>query len=325
MTTILLTACEASGDAMGASLMEELRALRPETRFIGGGGAAMQAAGLKHSLPTDRLAVMGPWDALLALPRALKLCRQLADLSAQMKPDAAVLIDSWAFSKLAAQAIRKASPGTKLVKLAVPQVWASRPQRAAVAAELFDLLLCLFAFEPAYFEREGGSAAFVGNPNFQMAAKVPRSGDAFKERRGLTDGRIVALLPGSRAGELKHLLPIYRETAQCLCSQVPDLRLVMVAAPAMFDRLRQEVATWANPVLVVSAEERMDVFAASDVALAASGTVTTELAIAGTPMVVAYKIGPLTAFWAKRVITTEFITILNIAAGREVVPERIQD
>ncbi|MEM7741011.1 MAG: lipid-A-disaccharide synthase, partial [Pseudomonadota bacterium] len=322
--TVLLAACEPSGDALGASLMAALKKLAPDLRFIGGGGPLMTAQGLENPLDTDQLAVMGPADALAAIPKALGLASSLGKLAQDEQPDAAVLVDSWVFSKLVAGKIKKKAPGTKLVKLGVPQVWASRPQRAPVAAELFDLLLCLLPFEPKHFTELGGNAVFVGNPNYQLASSTPRSGPVFRARYELGDAPLLLLLPGSRNGEVKRLLPVFEATLQDITSRVPGLRAAVIAAPAVEERVRATVETWENKPLIIPPDDRFNAFDAGDVALAASGTVTTELALAGTPMVVTYKVAPLAAFYAKRVITTPFVTILNIMAGEAVIPERIQ-
>ena len=325
MTTILVTACEPSGDNMGAAFIRAVLAEHPGVRFIGGGGPAMAEAGLHDPLPTDKLAVMGVADALMALPRAKSLSSQLAKLAAEEKPDAAVLIDSWAFSKMAADVIKKASPETKLIKLAVPQVWASRPERALVASELFDKLLCLLPFEPSFFEEAGGDAEFIGNPNFQMVARAPKSGASFRAHHGLGAQPVLVVLPGSRGSEVKQLLPVFGETVEALTRNIPDLKVLVVTAPAVAERVKAVALGWQADVMLVGAQERFDAFDAADVALAASGTVTTELAMCGTPMTVAYKFGPITAYWARRVVTTPYVTVLNVAAGEEIIPERIQE
>lgn len=325
MTTILLSACEPSGDALGAALMNAIRKARPDARFVGGGGPLMIEAGLTEALPTDRLAVMGPLDALAALPRASGLAKGLARIASREEADAAILIDSWAFSKIAATAIKKAAPGTRLVKLAMPQVWGSRPGRAATAAELFDLLLCLLPFEPPYFTRHGGRAIFVGNPNFQNAAARPRSGPAFRARHDIGDSPLLLMLPGSRNGEIKRLLPVFEETLEAASPRIPGLRTAVIAAGAVEAKVREAAARWRHDPIIVPPEERFDAFDAGDAALAASGTVTTELALAGTPMVVTYKVGPVTAYWARKVITTPYVTVLNVAAKEEVIPERLQE
>lgn len=324
MTTILLTAAEPSGDAMGASLMRAIRAQRADVRFIGAGGRAMAEAGLEGNLSTEKLAVMGPLDAIAALPRATGLANKIGRMSAAEKPDVAILIDSWAFSKIVADNIKKRAPETALVKLAVPQVWASRPHRAEVAAQLFDLLLCLLPFEPEYFSKYGGVARFVGNPNFQQASEMPRSGASFRSRHDVGDAPLLLLLPGSRGGEIKKLLPVFRETVAEVNGKVPGMRVAVVAAPSVEDKVRSAVAEWNGEVIVVPGTERFSAFDAGDVAVAASGTVTTELALSGTPMVVTYKVGSLAAYWARKVMTTPYVTILNVAADKEIIPERLQ-
>lgn len=325
MTTILVTACEPSGDSLGAAFTRAVLAEHPGVRFIGGGGPAMIEEGLQDALPTDKLAVMGVADALMALPRANSLSSKLAKLAADEKPDAAVLIDSWAFSKMAAYAIKKASPNTKLVKLAVPQVWASRPERALVASELFDKLLCLLPFEPPLFNDVGGDADFIGNPNFQQVARTPKSGASFRAHHGFGAQPVLVVLPGSRGSEIKQLLPVFGETIEALTRNIPELKVLVVAAPAVADRVKTEALGWEADVMIVGAQERFDAFDAADVALAASGTVSTELAMCGTPMTVAYKFGPITAYWARRVVTTPYVSVLNVAAGEEIIPERIQE
>ncbi|NNU16688.1 lipid-A-disaccharide synthase [Parvularcula sp. ZS-1/3] len=325
MTTILLTAAEPSGDAMGASLMKALGAARDGLRFVGGGGEAMKAAGLVDPVSTDSLAVMGPVDAIAALPRAKKLANRIGLMAKKEQPDVAVLIDSWAFSKIVAKEIKRHSPHTKLVKLAVPQVWASRPERAKVAAEMFDLLLCLLPFEPQWFEQHGGKAVFVGNPNFQAAASTPRSGPGFRARYGIGDAPLLLLLPGSRQGEVKRLLPVFAEILDEVRAKTPGLRIAVITAASVEAKVKEEASKWEGDIIIVPPTERFDAFDAGDVALAASGTVTTELALTGTPMVVAYKVGPVVAYWAKRVITTPYVTVLNVAAKQEIIPERLQD
>ncbi|MEM9810125.1 MAG: lipid-A-disaccharide synthase [Pseudomonadota bacterium] len=325
MRTILLSASEPSGDALGAALMKALHDQDPDTRFIGGGGPLMIEAGLENPLPTDQLAVMGPTDVLAVIPRALGLASALGKLSHAHKPDAAILIDSWSFSKVVAEKIRARSPDTKLIKLGVPQVWASRPHRAQTAAELFDLLLCLLPFEPAYFTAVGGKAEFVGNPNFQNAASHPRSGPAFRARHTIGDAPLLLMLPGSRSGEVKRLLPVYQQTLGELRGKIPGLKIAIITAQAVEAKVRADVSTWGHDIIIVPPQERFNAFDAGDVALAASGTVSTELALTGTPMVITYKVGPIAAYYAKKILTTPYVTVLNIAADDEVIPERLQD
>ena len=325
MRTILLSAVEPSADQMGARLMDALRArLGRGTRFVGAGGLAMAARGFETAFDTSALSVMGVGDALRALPAAARHARTLGRLAGEAAPDAAVLIDAWGFSKLAAAQIRRRAPETRRVKLAAPQVWASRPHRAETAADLFDLVLTLLPFEPPYFEAAGGRALFVGNPNFEAVAKTPRSGPAFRAVHGLGGAPLLVVLPGSRTGEVERLMGIFGDAAASATGQVPGLRAVIVAAPQVEDAVRRLARAWSGAPLVVPGSERFDAFDAADAALAASGTVTTELAMCGTPMAVGYRTDPLTAAWARRVLTTPYVSILNVAAGEMIVPERLQ-
>ena len=326
MPTILLSAVEPSADQMGARLMEELRLrLGRGTRFVGAGGLAMASRGFESAFDTGALSVMGVGDALRAVPAAISGARTLGRVARETKPDAAVLIDAWGFSKIAAARLRKRSPQTPLVKLAAPQVWASRPRRAEPAADLFDLILTLLPFEPAHFEAAGGRAVFVGNPNFEAVATTPRSGPAFRSVHGLGGAPLLLVLPGSRGGEVSRLMGIFGDAAAAARSSVPGMRSVIVAAPSVEDEVRRLAREWEGNPLVVPGAERFDAFDAGDVALAASGTVTTELAMCGTPMTVGYRTDKLTAAWARRVITTPYVSILNVAASEMIIPERLQD
>jgi lipid-A-disaccharide synthase len=255
----------------------------------------------------------------------MSLARSLVRLAETEKPDVAVLIDSWTFSKAVAERLRAKAPKLPLVKLGVPQVWASRPDRAGQAARLFDKLLCLLPFEPGHFPEAGDRAIFVGNPNFQDTSRKPRSGPSFRARHDIGDSPLLLLLPGSRAGEVKRLLPVFGETIRIVCQKIRSLKVAVIVAPAVEERVKAAAAHWDCDPMIVGPDERFDAFDAGDVALAASGTVTTELALTGTPMVVTYKLGPMVAAWARRVVTTPYVTVLNVAAGEMVIPERLQE
>jgi lipid-A-disaccharide synthase len=285
----------------------------------------MEGAGLASAFDTSRLAVMGLGDAGRAVPAALSGAARLGRLARQERAAAAVLIDAWGFSRLAADRIKRASPGTRLVKLAGPQVWASRPGRARHVARTFDLTLTLLPFEPPLFEAEGGKAAFVGNPNFEAARAAPKDGRAFRARHGLGEVPLLVVLPGSRGGEVGRHMDVFGDACAGAAERVPGLLPVLVAAPAVEGLARELAARWTPAPLVVPGAERWDAFGAANAALAASGTVTTELAIAGVPTVVAYKVGRLTAAWIRRAAITPYASIVNVAAGEAVLPERLQE
>lgn len=320
---VMLCALEPSADALGADLMASLRKNRPDAVFIGCGGAQMQAQGLNSLFPVDRFSVIGPRGALLALPAALKAVRALAELAAREKPDAAVLIDSWSFSKIAAKRLRHTVPRVKLFKYVAPQVWASRPKRAATAAQLFDGVLCLFGFETPYFEAAGARTRWVGHPGFQAAAAHKSDAAAFRAKHHIA-GPLLAVLPGSRAAELKRHGAPFRGAVEQLLKEFPGLRVAVPAAPGAGIAVRALVADWPGGVIVVEGEERYAACRTADAALAASGTATAELAILGTPMVVAYKVDLVTELWARSVLTTPYVSLVSIAAGKLVAPEFLQ-
>ncbi len=321
--SFLLSAVEPSGDALGAALIAALREKAPSARFVGCGGPLMAQAGLESLFPIAPLSVMGPMSALKALPAAMKGADALAACAKENRIDAAVLIDSWAFSQMAAKRIRRAIPHTKLFKYVAPQVWGSRPGRAKKLADLFDGVLTLFAFETDWFAPLGVKTAFVGHPVFQAAARKT-DGAAFRAAHGVGGAPLLAVLPGSRAGEVRRLLEPFEETVELVRAAKPDLRVVIPVAPAVEAQVREGVKGWASAPILIGAAERYEAFAAADAGLAASGTVTTELAIHKTPMAVAYRVGWLSERWARAVITADYVTLVNIAAGRAVAPEFLQ-
>ncbi len=322
---IMLAAVEPSADSIGASLMREIKALAPVISFTGCGGPEMQREGLVSTFPIDAFAVMGATDVLRVAPLAMKRARELAELAAAQNVDVAVFIDGWAFSRLAATRLRKLSPRTTAIKFVAPQVWASRPQRVKFVKKFFDGVLTLLPFEPALFAREGVRAEFVGNSNFQAAWASKGNGAAFRARHKLGEAPVLAVLLGSRRREVTRLAKPFHEAAEILAKEVPGLRIVSPIAESVEPLARRKFEGWPCEPILVGAEEKYDAMAAANVALTASGTASTELAINRTPMAVAYKVDPLTGFWAKRVKTTPYASIINVAADRFVIPEFIQE
>lgn len=321
---ILLAAVEPSADAMGASLLRALKPLVPDARWFGCGGPLMQAEGFASQFDISAFSVMGFTDVARVLPAAWSRSRDIARTCAEEEVDIAVFVDGWSFSRLCAKRIRQRSPSTKIVKLAAPQVWASRPQRTEFVKDHFDLVLTLLPFEPPLFEAVGVESHFVGNPNFDHVCRAPRSGSKFRARHDIGADPVLCLLPGSRKGEVTRLLDIFGDAVARVAADVRGLRPVIPAAPAVRSLISERAARWPVVPLIVGPEEKFDAFDAADAALAASGTVTTELAITSTPMVVAYRVDPLTAFWARRVLVTQFVSIMNVMAGEMVIPERLQ-
>jgi lipid-A-disaccharide synthase len=323
---LMLVCGEPSGDALGAQLMAGLKQLAGDRiRFTGVGGLAMAREGLQSLYPLDDTAVMGLREVVPAIPAILRRVKQAVDFAVQTRPDAVVVIDSPDFTHRVARAIKKRDPSIRTVDYVAPQVWASRAYRAKAMAHYFDLVLALFPFEVAFFEKYGLKAAFVGHPVIERAAKVT-GGNALRARLGIAaDAPLLALLPGSRTSEIRFILPVFRAAVTILKHKIPGLVTVLPTVPHVAAKVRVATADWPTELHVVEGEtDKYAAFDAADVALAASGTVTAELALAHTPMVVGYKVGGLTFFLSKFLMTVTHITLINILLGREAVPEFLQ-
>ena len=323
---IMLVATEASGDLLGANLIAALRArLGADVTFVGVGGPRMAAEGITSPFDPTSLALIGVFNAVAAYPRVLRRVRETADLARREAPDAAILIDAWGFNVRVAHALRRVDPHMKLIKYVAPQVWATRPGRARTLARAVDHLLTIHAFDAPYFEAHGLATTFVGNP---ALARDLAGADPARLRAQIGAAKedpILLVLPGSRRGEIERLMPPFQEAIATLMVELPRLKVVIAAAPSVADEIKARVAARPSPVRVIEGETaHRDAMLAATVAMACSGTVTTELALAGCPMVVAYRLGPLTAAVAKRLIRTPYITLINVAAQAFVAPELVQ-
>lgn len=322
----MLVAVEPSGDELGAALAGALRArLGPSVEFVGVGGPRLANLGLDSLFDPSALSVLGVFNALGAYPQVLRRARQVGRAAQAARPDIAVLIDAWGFNLRVARQLRRHAPGLPIVKYVAPQVWATRPGRARALAQAVDSLMTIHSFDAPYFEAEGLETHFVGNP----ALNRDFSGaDPARLRASIGAGPadpILLILPGSRAGEVRRLMGPFGDAAHRLKQTHPDLRLVLAAADGVAGAVRSRLADWRVPVDIVEGEgARLDAMKAATVALACSGTVTTELALAGVSMVVAYRLDPLTYRVAQRLIRTPYITLFNVAAGAFVAPERVQ-
>jgi lipid-A-disaccharide synthase len=324
--TVMLVAAEASGDNLGASLAKALRErLGDQVRFVGVGGDRMAEEGVESPFDIADLSVLGLFEGLAAYPRVVRRVVDAAALAAREKPDIAVLIDSWGFTLRVAHALRRLDPKLPLVKYVGPQVWASRPGRAKTLAGAVDHLLSIHAFDAHFFEREGLEVTFVGNPALAKDFSLADPARLRAEIDADPDDQILLVLPGSRPSEIKRVLPKFEDAVRILKASRPNLRVVVPAASTVIEEVRARVAGWPHRAYVIEDEQlKTDAMKAATVALACSGTVTSELALAGCPMVVGYRVGSATYVLLKRLIRTPYITLFNIAAGRFVAPEFVQ-
>jgi lipid-A-disaccharide synthase len=254
----------------------------------------------------------------------MKAAQSLSELAQNEKPDVAIFIDSWSFSRLAAAKIRHKAPSVRRIKYVAPQVWASRPGRAKQLAQLFDGLICLFDFEAQHFEHLDVPVCVAGHSGFQAALANKGNGSDFRKRHAIGEESLLAVLPGSRRSELELHAKPFGEVLTLLQKQIPDFKVVVAAAPAVAEFLSERTKGWSTPAIIVDHKSRYDAFAAADAALTVSGTVTTELAINETPMVVCYKMDALTGIWVDLFVTAPYASLVNIAADRKVVPEFVQ-
>ena len=323
----MLVAAEASGDDRGAGLARALkRRLGDGVRFVGVGGQRMAAEGVQSPFGIADLSIFGLLEGLLAYPKVVRRADETAALAARERPDVAVLIDSWGFTLRVAQRLRRLDPALPLVKYVAPQVWASRPGRARTAARWYDLLLTIHSFDAPLFEAAGLKTAFVGDATLALNFA---SADPARLRGEIGAGPedpVLLVLPGSRPVEIERVMPAFEDAVNRLKAERPELHVVVPAAPTVADLVKARVAGWPHRAHVVEGEAaKKDAMKAATVALACSGTVTTELALAGAPMVVGYRLGPLTHAILKRLIRTKWITLFNIAAQDFVAPELVQD
>lgn len=325
---IYLVAAERSGDHLGAALMRALkRQAGEDVRFAGIGGRAMAEEGVVSAIDISDLSIFGWIDGLLAYKRVkAAVAASVADIL-EKKPDAVVLIDSWGYTLRVAQGVRAADPSIRLIKYVGPQVFATRPGRAATLAATVDRLLTILSFDAPFYERHGLPVSFVGNPTLERLE--PGDGPAFRTRHGLAgEAPVLAVLFGSRASEVRRLYGPFAGAVARLRMLYPDLQIVIpLADPVEADlRARIEADDRYTGAVLVEESEKADAFAAADVALACSGTVVTELATAGVPTVTSYKLGWITWALARafNLMKSKYISLVNIAADEEIVPEIIQ-
>lgn len=322
---VMLVAAEASGDALGAGLARALKQrLGDDLTLVGIGGPRMVAEGISSPFDIADLSIHGWLEGLKAYGLVKQRVADTAALAERERPDAVVLIDSWGFTIRVAKALRPLLPDVPLIKYVGPQVWASRPGRAKTLAAAVDHLLALYAFDAPWFEREGLPTTVVGS----QALHVDMSGAdpaAFRAARGIApDAPMLLVLPGSRPSEIRLMTPVYSGTVTRLKASIPDLQVAVAVAGTVAASVRAEVAAWPVEAHLVDEDDKYAAMKAATVALATSGTVSTELALAGAPMIIAYRFQPLSYAIMRPFFTGKYATLFNHAADEEIAPEYIQ-
>lgn len=321
---VFLIAGEPSGDVLGARLMAALkRRTGGEIDFAGIGGPAMAEEGLVSRFPMSELSLLGIAEILPHLPRLMRRIAETVAAIKERKPDILVTIDAPAFCLRVSRQLAGIVPRVHYV---APQHWAWRPGRAHDLAQATDHLMALLPFEPEFFARYGVDCAFVGHPVVEGGAG---QGDPvrFRRRHAIPeDSPVLVVLLGSRRGEVRRLLPVFKAAVAKLHEIMPDLRVVLPTVPHLASQIGAAAEAWPMPtILIQDREEKFDAFAAATAAVAASGTVALELALSGTPSVIAYRVHPLTGLLVKLLLNVRNVSLINIITGRDIVPELIQE
>jgi lipid-A-disaccharide synthase len=324
---LIFVSAEPSGDDLSVAVIQSLRDKLPAIDIKAIGGSALESVGLSSPLDVSPLSVLGLFEGLKVYAQVVKLADAAADFIIDSAPKAVVLVDSWGFMLRVAQRLKKRAPHIKLIKLVGPQVWATRPGRAKTLAKLVDHLLCIHDMEVPYYEPFGLPCTVIGNPALDRLEAG--DGEEYRRQLGLAeDQRLLLILPGSRKSEISRTAPTLSDAATRLVERFGHrLKPVVLVSKSVAELVHSANLSWPSDThFETKVEAKADLMSAADVALACSGTVTTELASQGCPMVVAYRMGPLTWFLADKFLyQPDYATLFNIAADKEVAPEFLQD
>ena len=326
---VFILAGEPSGDRLGGALMAGLKELQPDVTFAGIGGPEMTAQGLESRFDMSELSVMGLAEILPRYRALMARIRETAEAVVEMGPDVLITIDSPDFSLRVARRV-KAQSDIRTVHYVAPSVWAWRPGRAEKMARHIDQVLALLPFEPPYMEAAGMRCDFVGHPVVAEPQASDAEAAAFRAAHGLGEAPLLLVLPGSRQSEVARLGPVFQQAVARLHRDRPDMRIVLPMAAPVVGAVRRLTQNWQpRPILLNPVEgadpmaEKRAAFRAADVALAASGTVSLELAAAGTPMVIAYDMNWLSRQIIGRMVKVDTVTLVNLVSETRAVPEFI--
>lgn len=325
---IYLIAGESSGDKLGAALMSGLKQLTSPV-FSGVGGPLMQAEGLQSLFPMDELSIMGLAEVLPKYRHLKRRIRQTAQAVIETQPDVLVTIDSPDFCLRVAKLVKDRSD-IRIVHYVAPSVWAWRPGRAAKMAKVVDHVLALLPFEPPFMQAAGMACDFVGHPVVAEPQATAEEVQDFRARHGIGDAPLLLALPGSRRGEVARLAPRFGAAMSRVMQSQPDLRIVVPTTPNVTALVQNLCANWPGGPIILDPSnissalyqaEKRAAFRAADYALAASGTVSLELAAADTPMVIAYDMNPISRFLIGLMLRIDTVTLVNLVSETRSVPE----
>lgn len=322
---IFIVSGEASGDNLAGRLMSAIKARTGgRVSFAGVGGPQSEAQGLKSLFPMGELSIMGLAEVLPHLPRLIKRLKQTVATARELKPDVIVTIDSPGFCLRLAKKLRDS--GIPIVHYVAPQFWAWRPDRVSEFSKRVDHVMALLPFEVAFFADHDIPCTYVGHPAIEAGAELG-DGPAFRARHNLPpDAPVICVVPGSRNGEVRKILPVFGEALLLLKETYPDLHVVIPVVQSAAAEVTRLTGDWDMSVtFVTDMAERFDAFAACNAAMAKSGTVTLELALSNVPMVVGYRLNPTTAFFVRRLARVKYASLVNLLADREVTPELLQE
>lgn len=322
--TIWLLAGETSGDELGAKLIKALRHFNPSLKFCGVGGPKMQEQGLELLFPMQDLAVMGLVEVLPKIRMLSNRLNQAVEHIKTVRPDVVVTIDSPGFSLRLLKRIADLS--IPRVHYVAPQVWAWHESRVKKFPGLWEKLLCLLPFEKEFFSKHGLQSTFVGHPILETEVHHGNA-EQFRQDHQLSDkAPIVLFMPGSRRSELPKLMPVFKQTLSLLKRQLHDVTAVIPTSPLAKERVLHMVNDWpVKPIIIHDPQDKYNAYAAANAALTKSGTTTLELALAKVPMAVTYRVNPVTAMIARRMIKVPYVCMLNLLANDQIVPELLQE
>lgn len=316
---IFIIAGEASGDFLGAKLIAALKSINPDIEFFGIAGPKMQQEAITSLFPIEEISLFGFFEILPHLPKLIKLINYTIGSIKTIKPDLVITIDSPGFNFRIASKLQHEN--IKLIHYVAPSVWAYKPKRAVKVALMYDLLLALLPFEPPYFEKENLKTIFVGHPVIENVIKYKKGAFRLNYNIG-NDYKIIALTPGSRAQEVKRLLPIFLGAAKLIKERIPKIVVVIIATNNLVPLIQK--LTNSNEALIVSEDQKYQLLSDTDLVIAKSGTNVLEIAMFNVPFIVGYKVNFLTAMLLKLMIKIPSVNLINILGGTNIIPEFLQ-